>query len=176
MKLQHLVQEHLPSCKFAKAKRLCLNRLRMTSLLLAALCLTALASPKHCSAQERMRYPDQEAIGGILASDEISEAVLETERGRELVDQLRVLRTSESSMGQKHPLLPVIRSEIKKTKRLLGAWEAADELADESEAKQLASIMTKMEDQDLRQLVLKLILRMDDLEEQIADLKKKVQQ
>ena len=149
-------------------------RLMKSAFPLLAATLLTLLSAADCSAQKRMQYPDQEPIGGILANDKIPKNVLETERGREVVDQLRVLRTSELALGKKHPLLPKVRREIKQTKRMLGAWGKSEEIDGDSPAKELASIIPAMEDQDLRQLVLRLIVRLDDLEKQVAELKKQV--
>lgn len=128
-------------------------------------------------AQERMKYPDDKRDAEVKVKSEFSvEELTKTERGRELVDQLRVLRNAEATMGEKHPLLPNIKEQIEQVKGLLRnrvvAKKIADEMDDEDEVKQLATVLPGMSDDDLRGLVLRLIVRVDGLEREVKALKR----
>ena len=57
----------------------------------------------------------KESDGGVI-KDVIPRAALLTERGRQLADQLRVLRRAEASMGQKHPNLGAVQKQIEEIK------------------------------------------------------------
>jgi hypothetical protein len=127
-------------------------------------------------AQERMKYPDDLPQDRALVEDNIaSSELMETERGRELVEQLRVLRIAEATMGEKHPLLPKIKEEIRETKALLRNWTMSEKIAGEMESendvKRLAVALPSMSDEDLRRLVLRLIIRVDILEKELKSLK-----
>ena len=143
-------------------------------------------------AQARLKSPDADRAAD--ASDAVDEAVKDnddnnnkkkrkysvaelskTQRGRELLYQLRLLRNSESAMGEKHPLLPQIKEQIEQVKGLLRnrivAEEIAKEMDDEDEAKQLVTVLPGMADDDLRRLVLRLMGRVDSLEKEVKALK-----
>jgi hypothetical protein len=116
--------------------------------------------------------PDQpSALTGVSTQE-----LMQTERGRELIDQLRVLLVSESTMGEKHPLYSEIQREIKETRGLLRnlalSRQIADEIEEESkEVKRYASALPAMQDKDLRRLILRLIIRVDDLEKEVQGLR-----
>ena len=135
------------------------------------------------SAQERLKYPDEggtdqdtELAADVAGNNKFSvEELSKTERGRELVEQLRELEYSRSTMGEKHPLLPKVKEDIDRIKGLLRNRVVAEKLADEmdegDEAKRLARVLPGMEDDDLRRLVLRLIVRVDNLEKEVIALK-----
>lgn len=129
------------------------------------------AFPALASAQTRLQYPDQRSIGGILTQDRIPEAALQTPRGRDLVNQLRVLRTSASQMGPRHPLLPGINDDIAITKQRIEAVMISDRvLRGRGGTEKLASAVPALEENDLRDLVMRLIARISALEEQVGRL------
>ncbi|KAA1258804.1 hypothetical protein LF1_13280 [Rubripirellula obstinata] len=125
-----------------------------------------------------MKYPDDKKTADVEVKSEFSvEELTKTERGRELVDQLRVLRNAEATMGEKHPLLPNIKEQIEQVKGLLRnrvvAKKIADKMDDEDEVKQLATVLPGMTDDDLRGLVLRLIVRVNSLEKEVKALKRR---
>lgn len=171
-----------------------------TSILLLCMCVTSIFTGAVAVGQERMRYPDDvgpapEQIDRGLAAPSrdvddadtatasagvSTEELMQTQRGRELVDQLRVLLVSESTMGEKHPLYSEIQREIKETRDLLRnlalSRQIADEIEEESkDVKRIASALPAMQDKDLRRLILRLIIRVDDLEKEVQAMRKENQ-
>ena len=96
---------------------------------------------------------------------EIPRAALLTERGMQLADRLRQLRRTEANMGPAHPLLPEIQNEIVEVKDQLAAWSPANN-------PKLAEQIPQMNDEDLRQLVLRMSTRIKNLENRVHKLER----
>ncbi len=114
------------------------------------------------------------------ADDDIPEEALLTERGVELSAQLKRLRYTESTLGARHPSLPMIQEQIVSIRRILKSWgDGQDEVAvdeKDSSEKELVIVSNEVLDSlskdDLKQLVVKLATdlsqvrqRLDELEE-----------
>lgn len=98
--------------------------------------------------------------------DEVPKAALLTERGAELAERLKWLRRSEDSMGKSHPSLPEVRQQIDAIREQLKAWAPAPE-PNTYEAFDPKRKIPKMNDEDIRQMLI-------ELTEQVADLKTRV--
>lgn len=104
----------------------------------------------------------------------IPEAALLTERGRQLAQQLRLLRRTREGLGAKHPTLPVVEKKIEAVLEELSAWEPAYGDAEENPFRPGAKKDPKMlNEYDLRQLVLRLAKRVEQLEGRIEKLEGK---
>jgi hypothetical protein len=104
--------------------------------------------------------------GRKVTQDEIPPAALLTERGADLAERLKWLRLSEQKLGPKHPSMPEVRSQIESIQQQLKAWAPAPPKASFA-ANDVKRQIPVMNDEDLRQLVLRLT-------EEIAELKKRV--
>lgn len=101
--------------------------------------------------------------------DDVPEAALLTERGQELAQRLRYLRRSESNMGDRHPSLPSVREEIKQVIQQLQAWAPlTPEASGDKGAQGRPSL--QMNDRDLRQLVIQMANRIEQLEARVKKL------
>jgi hypothetical protein len=114
------------------------------------------------------------------ADDDIPEEALLTERGVELSAQLKRLRYTESTLGGRHPSLPMIQEQIVSIRRILKSWgNEQDDIAGndtEKSEKELVivsnEVLNSLSKDDLKQLVVKLATdlsqvrqRLDELEE-----------
>ncbi|MDA8743372.1 hypothetical protein N9N28_01955 [Rubripirellula amarantea] len=147
---------------------------------LSALCafvFVVALSPGVTSAQDRLRYPD-EFVDGLSKQDDIPRIVLSTERGRELVDQLKQLRFAESTFGPRHPSAKFVLNDIATTKTKLMAL-AKEKSAEESgsamalsnlNTSNIAASVSEMSESELRVLVVRLMDRIDQLQAQIEKL------
>lgn len=104
--------------------------------------------------------------------DEIPPAALLTDRGEQLALRLRFLRQSEQTMGKKHPQRENVRAEIESIKRELTAWASIDPQELESDDGS-ATGLPAMNDRDLRQLVLQLAGKVEQLETRVAELEQR---
>ncbi len=100
------------------------------------------------------------------ADDDIPQAALLTERGAELANRLKLLRRAEANLGNNHPSLPDVRKQINAIRDQLKAT-APEPNPFRNRATDVKRAVPKMNDDELRQLV---ILLVDD----VADLKKRV--
>lgn len=101
------------------------------------------------------------------SAEKAPQAALLTERGRELVEQLRLLRRSRENLGSKHPTLPLINIQIAAIKEQLEAWEPAANPFHPSQT------TPQINDYDLRQIVLRLNKRVEMLEKRVSELESK---
>ncbi len=107
------------------------------------------------------------------SADEVPRAALLTERGRQLAEELRMLKRSRDSMGAKHPTLPLVNQKIEAIEEQLEAWEPAigepppNPFHPDQESK------PQMNDYDLRQIVIRLSKRVESLEKRVAELEGK---
>lgn len=167
---------------------------------LLCMCVASFFTGAVAVGQERMRYPDDagpapeqidrglavptrvvdDADTATASAGVSTQDLMQTQRGRELVNQLRVLLVSESTMGERHPLYSEIQREIKETRDLLRnlalSRQIANEIEEESrDVKRIASALPAMQDKDLRRLILRLIIRVDDLEKEVQAMRKENQ-
>ena len=105
--------------------------------------------------------------------DEIPEAALLTEEGRQLVGELQRLRRAEASMGSKHPLLGRTREDIAAVKKKLAAWSPKAPKA--AGGQPLAEALPAMNATALRQLILRMSVRIEMLERRVESLERKLE-
>lgn len=152
---------------------------RSSRTLLVLICLAAtftLTFPTELlrvDAQEAGRAPDPRL------DEAIPPAALLTDRGRELAENLRNLRRTRANLGGKHPTLPVVERAIAETERQLRAWLPSEEGSDNpfknldsspqrsSSAARNESEKSAINETDLRQLVLRLHAKIEQLEERV---------
>ena len=103
--------------------------------------------------------------------DEIPAAALKTEEGRKMVERLDFLRRSEASMGEKHPSLPGIKSEIESIRDRLGISGSGfgGELAPSGQT------LNSMSEDELRQLIRRMALRIESLEQRLNALERRLE-
>ena len=87
--------------------------------------------------------------------DEIPQAALLTERGQQLADRLKMLRHNEKNLGSQHPALPEVQLQIEEIKLQLEAWSPAPNPFRGNVEVPMRAI-PQMNDEDLRQLVIRL--------------------
>ncbi len=107
----------------------------------------------------------------LRSGDVVPRATLLTERGRQLVEELKNLRRTEASMGPKHPTLPEVQAQILDVKEQIEAWSPLSK--EESKAlggRTLAEAVPEMNDKDLRQLILRLSAKIELLERRVHKL------
>ncbi|MEM0925961.1 MAG: hypothetical protein AAGJ83_07980, partial [Planctomycetota bacterium] len=103
--------------------------------------------------------------------ESVPEAALLTERGRQLANELKMLQRTRDTLGPKHPTLPIVEQKIKDVLGLLSAWEPKYGESDNPFRKGEASDRVEMMNEyDLRQVVLRLSKRVDELEKRVATL------
>lgn len=103
-------------------------------------------------------------------SDQVPQAALLTERGKQLAEELRLLKRSRETMGPKHPSLPLVNKKIEAIQEQLQAWEpAANPFRPESGEK----TTPQMNEYDLRQMVIRLNKRVEMLEKRVSQLEAK---
>lgn len=115
---------------------------------------------------------DSKASSSRPAIDEIPAAALLTDRGRQLADQLRHLRRAKATMGPKHPSYAGVLAQIAKIKKELAAETAAENpllARDQPPPKTLA----ELSDQELRQLILQMAVKIAQLEARIEKLEQR---
>ena len=105
-------------------------------------------------------------------SDEVPAAALLTERGQQLADRLQHLRRAEANMGDKHPSLPDVQQQIEEIKVQLEAWTPATNPFRAGKDLPIREI-PQMNDEDLRQLVLRLTDDIRLLEQRIERLERR---
>jgi len=107
-----------------------------------------------------------------VVKDEVPQAALLTERGQQLADRLQHLRRAEANMGDKHPSLPDVQQQIEEIKVQLEAWTPAANPFRASNELPIRQI-PQMNDEDLRQLVLRLTDDIRLLEQRIERLERR---
>jgi hypothetical protein len=90
----------------------------------------------------------------------------------ELANRLKLLRISESRMGEKHPSFESTQTEILEIKRELAAWAPAEDLENVSSDASIAARLPLMNDRDLRQLVVQLVGQIQQLESRVSTLER----
>ncbi len=108
-----------------------------------------------------------------VKTDVIPRAALLTERGRQLADQLRVLRRAEASMGLKHPNLGAVQKQIEEIKEQLEAWAPGSDSKPGEDA--AADAVPKMNEKDLKQLVLRMSAKIERLERRVDALERRLE-
>ena len=106
----------------------------------------------------------------LKADSDIPEAALLTERGTQLAARLKWLRNAESKLGAKHPSLADIKKQIVDIKEELKAWAPGGNPFQGSDG--LARKVPQMNDEDLRQLVLRLTNEITELKNRVAKLER----
>ncbi|OYP33034.1 hypothetical protein [Rhodopirellula sp. MGV] len=101
----------------------------------------------------------------------VPNAALLTERGKELTEEMRVLKRNLAAMGERHPSRPTVEAKIEAIQEQLQAWEPA--YGNESNPFRAAEAMPQMNEYDLRQLVIRLNKRVELLEQRVSELEAK---
>ena len=112
--------------------------------------------------------------GGVIR-DEIPKAALLTERGQQLAEQLRSLRRTEANLGSRHPSLKSVREKIAQIKEQLAAWAPRVADTDGGRGKAVADAVPEMNERDLRQLILRMSAKVDQLEGRVRELEKRLE-
>ncbi len=110
-----------------------------------------------------------------LDENEIPPALLLTERGRALAKELRQLRRSEASMGERHPLMPQVRKQIEAVKEQIAAWSPRAQQFSDGRSPSLADALPEMNEQDLRQLILRMAGKLSQLEQRVQLLERQME-
>jgi hypothetical protein len=139
----------------------------------------ALSSAALLPAQTELPPPKEESAE--KSEMPIPNAALLTQRGRELAQELRMLRRTRDTMGSKHPTRPLIEQKIEAVEEQLQAWEPAfgnpppnpfqpggGQPGGEADAPQ-------MNEYDLRQMVIRLTKRVEELERRVSQLERAAQ-
>lgn len=105
--------------------------------------------------------------------DEVPAAALLTERGTQLATRLKWLRNAESNLGKKHPSLADIRKQIADIKEELKAWQPGTNPFSSDSASGIARQIPTMNDEDLRQLVLRLTNEVTELKTRVEKLEQR---
>ena len=104
--------------------------------------------------------------------EDIPKAALLTDRGQELAERLKMLRRNVKGMGAKHPALEETKSEIEAVKLQLEAWSPApNPFRGKGEVPVRA--IPQMNDEDLRQLVIRLTDDIRLLEQRLERVEKR---
>ena len=136
-------------------------------MLLAAASIAPSQNPFRESPPERQSLPSAES--------EIPPALLLTERGRALAEELKQLRRSEASMGPRHPLLAQVRNQIASVKEQIAAWSPRAQQFSEDKSKSLPDALPEMNEQDLRQLILRMAGKIAQLEQRVELLERQME-
>lgn len=102
--------------------------------------------------------------------DGIPDAAMESDRGRQLADQLRRLKRTEATLGKNHPSLGTVREEIKQIEEQLQEW-----LPKAGPATPSGEAATAASHDELRQLVLRMAVQIQRLESRVDALEKKLE-
>ncbi len=114
---------------------------------------------------------DEASSDSGVVQDEIPADALKTEEGRQMVERLRILRRSQASMGPKHPSFNGIQTEIESIKQRLGM---RPEQLNSSLAPPSVSLGSMSED-ELRQLIRRMALRIESLEKRLDALERRLE-
>jgi hypothetical protein len=112
---------------------------------------------------------DETSRNSAMAVDEIPAEVLQTDAGRRMAERLRVLRNSQSAMGSKHPALKSIEAEIETIRQRLGL-EPSGNLGEAA-----VGAVEAMGDAELRQLIRRMALRIESLEQRVDTLERRLE-
>ncbi|WP_145421265.1 hypothetical protein [Planctomycetes bacterium K23_9] len=114
------------------------------------------------------------------ADSDIPASALLTERGMELVAQLKRLRYAEATLGSRHPSMPGVQEQIVSIRRILKSWGDEDEsnASSRDEAgepdKEIVivseSVLDALSKDDLKQLVVRLAADVSKLRRRIDEL------
>ena len=107
--------------------------------------------------------------GAAKSAAPVPRAALLTERGRQLAEELRLLKRSRESMGAKHPTLPLINTKIAAIEEQLQAWEPSYGEPAENPFHPNPE-KPQMNEYDLRQIVIQLNKRVEQLEKRVTEL------
>ncbi|QEF99602.1 hypothetical protein Mal15_36680 [Stieleria maiorica] len=132
--------------------------------------LLAVCLANQLSAQNGSQDPSDSKA---KSADEVPRAALLTERGRQLAEELRMLKRSRDSMGAKHPTLPLVNQKIEAIQEQLEAWEPAIGAPPQNPFHPDLESRPQMNDYDLRQIVIRLTKRVESLEKRVAELEGK---
>jgi len=113
-----------------------------------------------------------ESVESDRAEKPIPEAALLTERGRQLANELRLLRRTRSTLGSKHPTLPLVEKQIAAVEEQLEAWEPAFGKPPANPFHPEAEAMPQMNEYDLRQIVIRLSRQVEQLEKRVEQLER----
>ncbi|TWT56253.1 hypothetical protein CA85_44350 [Allorhodopirellula solitaria] len=128
------------------------------------------------------RAQEKSAASPQRLDDGVPPAALLTDRGRALAENLRNLRRTRANLGSKHPTLPVIEKAISETEQQLRAWLPGDPVEEnpfesrdapptaKPPAAESSAANAGMNDTDLSQLVLRLHVRIEKLENRVRKL------
>ncbi len=115
-------------------------------------------------------------IGPIFqATDEVSETAMLTEQGRQLAVLLRRLRHSESTMGRNHPSLPAVQAQIAAVKEQLAVLESGGQTEVGANDQFLPDAMLSMSDEELRRLVFRMAMKIEQLESRLQQVEKLIE-
>ncbi len=147
------------------------------ALTVAAIAWLALSSTALLPAQTELPPPKQESTE--KSEMPIPDAALLTQRGRELAQELRMLRRTRNNMGSKHPTRPLIEQKIEAVEEQLQAWEPAfgnpppnpfQPGGDRQPGG--GADAPQMNEYDLRQMVIRLSKRVEELERRVSQLER----
>jgi len=110
----------------------------------------------------------------VASADEASadEAPPLSDQQRQVADELRLLKRAESRMGAKHPAVQDVRKKIADlTEQLEGMAAVSSQQKNQARPTQSLSI-ADMNDQQLRQLILRMAIKIEQLETRIETLER----
>lgn len=129
------------------------------------LCVSAMASFAMAQIQ------DGEVDGSGVVQDLIPPEVLKTEEGRQLVERLKFLRRSQSSLGPKHPAYDGLQGEINSIRDRLGLGR----LKTGGKSFREIDTLDAMSDDELRVLIRRMALRIESLERRVDALERRLE-
>jgi len=146
------------------------DRFRRVVWSIFALGFLASIAPAHVDAQDRLLQ--RRLASGLKPDPDVPASALLTDRGRQLADRLSQLKRSYAAMGPRHPSKRTIEEEMALVKEQLKAWSAnADSsTADGERSEPLAKALPEMNETDLRQLILRLVVKVELLEQRVLEL------
>ena len=130
------------------------------------------SNPFHANAAGTSSEAEAAGVAKPSSSPDVPAAALLTNEGQRLAQQLLNLRRSEASMGASHPSLGGVRAEIEAVKKRLATF------AEKSDANQTPGALPKssqpMTADQLRELVLQMSAKIDQLERRIFVLERQL--
>lgn len=105
------------------------------------------------------------------ATGEVPDAAMKSAQGRQLATRLRMLRHSEARMGPKHPSLPAVQNQIASIKEQLAAFGPDNQQTNDQA---ISNLLQSMSDEELRQLVYRMAVRIEQLEVRLQKLEKRM--
>ena len=105
--------------------------------------------------------------GPAVIVDPIPDSVMQTKEGRELATRLKVLRKSQASMGKRHPGQKAVQAEIDSLRRRLGIDTGSD--------MPIGMSLDTIDDNQMRQLIRRMALRIESLERRVDSLERRLQ-